>query len=70
LLLLFDFIINKSIFAHLKNNVMAVTRLKRKDRRNKEFTRVRKTNLKNVKKMVYIQSPYKEVSGIVLEDQA
>jgi hypothetical protein len=49
---------------------MAVTRLKRKDRRNKEFTRVRKTNLKNVKKMVYIQSPYKEVSGIVLEDQA
>jgi hypothetical protein len=49
---------------------MAVTRLKRKDRRNKEKTRVRKTNLKNVNKMVYIQSPHKEVSGIVLEDQA
>lgn len=48
---------------------MAVTRLKRKDRRNKEATRVRKTNLKNVNKMVYIQSPYKGVSGIVLEDQ-
>ncbi len=48
---------------------MAVTRLKRKDRRNKEFTRIRKTNLKNVNKMVYIQSPYKETSGIVLEDQ-
>ncbi|MFM6983931.1 MAG: hypothetical protein ACKOXF_07350 [Chitinophagaceae bacterium] len=49
---------------------MAVTRLKRKDRRNKEFTRIRKTNLKNVSKMVYIQSPHREVSGIVLEDQA
>jgi len=48
---------------------MAVTRLKRKDRRNKEFTRVRKTNLKNVNKMVYIQSPHRETSGIVLEDQ-
>ncbi len=48
---------------------MAVTRLKRKDRRNKEFTRIRKTNLKNVGKMVYIQSPNKDVSGIVLEDQ-
>ncbi|HEY1046998.1 MAG TPA: spore protein [Bacteroidia bacterium] len=49
---------------------MAVTRLKRKDRRNKEMTRVRKTNLKNVNKMLYIQSPYKGESGIVLEDQA
>lgn len=48
---------------------MAVTRLKRKDRRNKEKTRVRKTDLKNVSKMVYIQSPYKGTSGIVLEDQ-
>ncbi len=48
---------------------MAVTTLKRKDRRNKEKTRVRKTNLKNVKKMVYIQSPFKGESGIVLEDQ-
>lgn len=49
---------------------MAVTRLKRKDRRNKEMTRVRKTNLKNVNKMIYIQSPFKGTSGIVLEDQA
>ncbi len=48
---------------------MAVTRLKRKDRRNKEFTRIRKTDLKNVSKMVYVKSPYAEVSGIVLEDQ-
>ncbi|MCC6818244.1 MAG: hypothetical protein IT245_05090 [Bacteroidia bacterium] len=49
---------------------MAVTRLKRKDRRNKEKTRVRKTNLKNVGQMLYIQSPHKEYSGVVLEDQA
>ncbi len=49
---------------------MAVTRLKRKDRRNKEFTRIRKTNLKNVNQILYVQSPYKGVSGIVLEDQA
>lgn len=48
---------------------MAVTRLKRKDRRNKEFTRVRKTNLKNVGQILYVQSPYKGTSGIVLEDQ-
>lgn len=34
------------------------------------MTRVRKTNLKNVNKMVYIQSPYKNESGIVLEEQA
>ena len=47
---------------------MAVTRLKRKDRRNKEMTRVRKTNLKNVNQMVYIKSPYREESGIVLEN--
>jgi hypothetical protein len=58
------------IFAPSKINIMAVTRLKRKDRRNKEFTRIRKTNLKNVNKLVYIQSPYKGTSGIVLEDQA
>lgn len=48
---------------------MAVTTLKRKDRRNKEFTRIRKTNIKNVKKVLYVQSPYKGTSGIVLEDQ-
>ncbi len=48
---------------------MAVTRLMRKDRRNKEYTRVRKTNLKNVRSVLYVQSPYKGVSGIVLEDQ-
>jgi hypothetical protein len=60
----------KPIFAPSNLKIMAVTRLKRKDRRNKEMTRVRKTNLKNVNKMVYIQSPFKGTSGIVLEDQA
>jgi len=57
-----------SIFATLNLRIMAVTRLKRKDRRNKEMTRVRKTNLKNVNQMVYIKSPYREESGIVLEN--
>ena len=49
---------------------MAVTRLKRKTARNKIRAKKRVADLKRLNKKSTIKSPYKEVSGIILEDQA
>ena len=46
---------------------MAVTRLKRKERVNKTVAKRRTTNLKLQGKRVLVASPYKEVSGIILD---
>lgn len=46
---------------------MAVTRLKRKERRNKTTARVRVENIKRFKSRTYVKSPYESESGIVLE---
>jgi hypothetical protein len=56
-------------FAASKIKVMAVTRLKRKTRRNKTRAKQRTANIKALRKIVYIKSPYKGESGIILEDQ-
>jgi len=47
---------------------MAVTRLKRKDRKNKVVAKQRVKDIKKSIERVYIKSPYKDVSGIILED--
>jgi hypothetical protein len=49
---------------------MAVTRLKRKERRNKTTARVRVENIKLHKSRLFVKSPYEEISGIILEDGA
>lgn len=48
---------------------MAVTRLKRKTRRNKTRSKQRTATLAGLRKVVYIKSPYKGESGIVIDDQ-
>lgn len=48
---------------------MAVTRLKRKTAKNKITAKKRVADLKRLQRKLNIKSPYKEVSGIILEDQ-
>lgn len=48
---------------------MAVTRLKRKEAKNRSRTTKRVQDIKRLKMVVNIASPYKGISGIVLEDQ-
>ncbi|MDG1097832.1 MAG: hypothetical protein P8O20_00455 [Bacteroidia bacterium] len=48
---------------------MAVTRLKRKEAKNRSRAQVRTANLKRLNHKHNIPSPYKGESGIVLEDQ-
>lgn len=47
---------------------MAVTVLKRKTRRNKSRAKLRTATISSLQKIVYIKSPYKGESGIILED--
>jgi len=58
-----------SLYLH-QNLVMAVTRLKRKEAKNRSRSSKRVADIKRLKTFVQIQSPYKGESGIVLEDQA
>ena len=48
---------------------MGVTRLKRKEAKNRARSTQRVLDIKRLKEYVKVTSPYKEVSGIVLEDQ-
>jgi hypothetical protein len=48
---------------------MTVTRLKRKNRRNKTRAKDRTATLSQLRKVVYIKSPYKGVSGEVIEEE-
>jgi dsDNA-specific endonuclease/ATPase MutS2 len=48
---------------------MTVTRLKRKTRRNKSRAKERLVTISNLRKIVYIKSPYKGVSGEIIEDE-
>lgn len=57
----------KIYFAPFKNRVMAVTRLKRKERVNKTVSKQRTANLKLHGSRVLVASPYKEESGIILD---
>lgn len=47
---------------------MGVTRLKRKERRNKTTARVRVENIKLNKSRIFIKSPYADESGIIIDD--
>jgi hypothetical protein len=47
---------------------MGVTRLKRKVARNRQNASQRVKDIKRIKIFVTVASPYKEVSGIVIED--
>ena len=49
---------------------MAVTTLQRKGRRNKTRARVKKQVRKLANSVVTVASPYKEVSGIIIDDNA
>lgn len=53
-------------FAEIKS-VMAVTRLKRKERVNKTVAKQRNASLVLHGKRVLVASPYKEESGIILD---
>jgi hypothetical protein len=48
--------------------VMGVTRLKRKEARNRQKATQRVKDIKRLKSFVTVASPYKEVSGVVIED--
>ena len=48
---------------------MAVTKLKRKEAKNRIRMTKRVENIKRLKLVTTIASPYKGISGIVLEDQ-
>ena len=48
---------------------MAVTKLKRKEAKNRSKATVRVQNIKRLKEYVKIASPYKNESGIILEDK-
>jgi hypothetical protein len=48
---------------------MAVTKLKRKEAKNRSRMTKRVENIKRLKLVTTIASPYKGISGIVLEDQ-
>jgi hypothetical protein len=47
---------------------MAVTRLKRKEAKNRSKATVRVKTIKRLKEYAKVTSPYKEESGIILED--
>jgi ABC-type sugar transport system ATPase subunit len=47
---------------------MAVTRLKRKGRRNKMFSVLKKQHRKLQTTVLYVASPNKEVSGVIIEE--
>jgi hypothetical protein len=47
---------------------MAVTVLKRKTRKNKSRAKERTAKISALQQIVYIKSPYKGESGIILED--
>ncbi|MCH1543379.1 MAG: hypothetical protein P8I77_05805 [Bacteroidia bacterium] len=47
---------------------MAVTRLKRKEAKNRSKATVRVKTIKRLKEYTKVTSPYKEESGIILED--
>lgn len=49
--------------------IMAVTKLKRKEAKNRSRMTKRVDNIKRLKLVTAIASPYKGISGIVLEDQ-
>jgi len=60
----------KSItFAPQNFKEMAITVIKRKARRNFSRAKLRTINITNLQKIVYIKSPYKGESGIILEDK-
>ncbi|MCL9979937.1 MAG: hypothetical protein NBV77_00675 [Bacteroidia bacterium] len=48
---------------------MGVTRLKRKEAKNRSKSTVRVKSIKRLKDFVQVQSPYKGQSGIILEDE-
>jgi len=48
---------------------MAVTRLKRKDARNRAKSSREAKTIKRLKHVTLVRSPYKGESGIILEDQ-
>jgi hypothetical protein len=48
---------------------MGVTRLKRKEAKNRARSSQRVEDIKRLKEYVKIASPYKNESGIILEDQ-
>lgn len=48
---------------------MAVTRLERKARRNKSRAKVRVQTIKRNMTRIFVESPYKEESGVVLETE-
>jgi hypothetical protein len=48
---------------------MGVTRLKRKEAKNRARSSKRVEDIKRLKEYVKIASPYKNESGIILEDQ-
>jgi hypothetical protein len=54
----------KLLFLH-KNNLMATTRLKRKDRRNKVTSDLRNTRIKVNTQLVKIKSPNTERTQII-----
>jgi hypothetical protein len=49
--------------------IMAVTRLKRKDARNRAKSSREAKTIKRLKHVVLVASPFKGESGIILEDQ-
>ncbi len=59
----------KLLFLRPNCKKMAVTKLKRKEAKNRSRMTKRVDNIKRLKMVVNIASPYKGVSGIVLEDQ-
>ena len=48
---------------------MGVTRLKRKEAKNRARSEERVKKIKRLRKITLIASPYKGESGIILEDQ-
>lgn len=55
------------IYFAVNKRVMAVTRLKRKERVNKSVSKQRTANLILHGKRILVASPYKEESGIILD---
>lgn len=48
---------------------MAVTRLKRKERRNKVVSVLKKQSRKLQTNIINVESPYKGKSGVIIEDE-
>jgi hypothetical protein len=49
---------------------MGVTRLERKGRKNKTVAKVRVATIKRLKTKITVESPNKEVSGVIVGDVA